>query len=208
MYTLGMDALTYEVPSQEDAHELLLFYRTLQNEQPYLHIYPDDALQSVEELQNYIHRLNQIGASHIVVAKECQRIIGCVTVEALTLPDHCGVGELGISVLKEYRDRGIGTRLMREVLSWAAGNSHIREIILHVADANRRAIHVYTELGFMIEDCGAAVYYHNAGSAGGGGGGGSAGAAESVLAQASGATHGTLCMRIDVAGQESSDLHA
>ncbi|TVR92478.1 MAG: GNAT family N-acetyltransferase [Spirochaetaceae bacterium] len=167
-----MDALTYEVPSQEDAHELLLFYLTLQNEQPYLHIYPDDALQSVEELQNYLHRLNQIGASRIVVAKESQRIIGCVTVEALTLPDQCGVGELGISVLKEYRDRGIGTRLMREVLSWAAGNAHIHEIILHVADANRRAIHVYTELGFTIEDC---------------------------EAWDSGTTHGTLCMRIDVA---------
>jgi len=178
-----MDTVTYEVPSREDAHELLFFYTTLQDEQPYLHIYPDDALQSLDELENYIHRLNQIGASHIVVAKAGCRIIGCVTVEALTLPGHAGIGELGISVLKEYRDRGIGSRLMREVLSWAAGNSHIREIVLHVADANHRAVHVYTGLGFEAEDCGSAEHFQVAGGSGEG---------------TAGEKGGTLCMRLTV----------
>lgn len=170
MYTGAMDEITYEVPSPDDAEELLLFYSALQNEHPYLHIYPDDALQSVEELANYIRRLNRLNASHIVVAKHQRRVVGCITVEELTLADQHGMGELGVSVLRAYRDRGIGSRLMREALSWAAGCSEISEIVLHVAETNHRAVHIYTGLGFELDDCGAAAYYRasiDSGDAGG-----------------------------------------
>lgn len=169
-----MGAVSYEVPSPSDAEELLTFFSALKDEHPYLHIYPDDALQSVGDLGHYIRRMNAAEGSHILVAKDDQRIVGCVTVEALTLEGFQGAGELGISVLKGYRDRGIGSRLMREMLAWATGNTHTTEIILHVDGENHRAVHIYTGLGFQVEDCGEGEYYRRDSPA------------------------GTLCMRLSV----------
>ena len=148
-----VERIVYGPVSPYEAEALLEFFSALQLEQPYLHIYPDDALRSLQELEQYIRRMNASSGSHIVVAKLGRRIIGCVTIEELTLEARRGVGELGISVLKQYRDRGIGSRLMHEILSWAREVSHLSEVVLHVDGSNRRALHIYTGLGFQIEDC-------------------------------------------------------
>jgi|GEM_PF-745972 len=147
------DSIVYGPVSPYEAEALLEFYTALQLEQPYLHIYPDDALHSLQELEQYVRRMNRSDGSHIAAAKLGRRVIGCVTIEELTLEGRRGVGELGISVLKQHRDRGIGSRLMHEVLVWAREVSRLKEVVLHVDGKNRRALHIYTGLGFQIEDC-------------------------------------------------------
>ncbi|HKP54614.1 MAG TPA: GNAT family protein [Chloroflexia bacterium] len=58
---------------------------------------------------------------------------------------------IGISLHPDYRDQGIGTRMMRYIISWARETGIIRRLDLHVFTYNARAIHLYEKLGFVLE---------------------------------------------------------
>jgi RimJ/RimL family protein N-acetyltransferase len=58
---------------------------------------------------------------------------------------------LGISVAKEWRNKGVGTAVMRAQIDWAAANPQVHRLELEVFAGNERAIHVYEKLGFVRE---------------------------------------------------------
>ena len=60
-------------------------------------------------------------------------------------------GAIGISVNKEWRDKGLGTALMQRLIHWAKGKVIITRLELTVMTHNERAIHVYEKLGFKKE---------------------------------------------------------
>lgn len=55
--------------------------------------------------------------------------------------------ELGISVRKAYWNRGIGKRMMRELIDFAKMHG-IELIDLHVLETNQAALHLYESFGF------------------------------------------------------------
>jgi RimJ/RimL family protein N-acetyltransferase len=57
---------------------------------------------------------------------------------------------LGIVVLEEFQNRGIGTKMMRYMHSWAKQKG-ITKIWLHVYTKNKKAIRLYKKLGYQIE---------------------------------------------------------
>lgn len=58
-------------------------------------------------------------------------------------------GGLGISIIKEYREEGVGWVLMKEILKWAK-KLKIKIVILDVFKTNQRALNFYKKLGFKI----------------------------------------------------------
>ncbi len=58
--------------------------------------------------------------------------------------------EMGISVAKHHRGRGVGRALMQAMLEWA-GAAGIRRIELKVYARNERAIRLYRSFGFEAE---------------------------------------------------------
>lgn len=58
---------------------------------------------------------------------------------------------LGISVATEWRNRGVGTALMKQGLDWCEANPLIKRLELEVFGDNDRALHVYEKLGFERE---------------------------------------------------------
>jgi RimJ/RimL family protein N-acetyltransferase len=58
---------------------------------------------------------------------------------------------LGISVAKDWRNRGVGTAIMRTLIDWCAANPQIKRLELEAFTHNERAIYVYEKLGFERE---------------------------------------------------------
>lgn len=58
------------------------------------------------------------------------------------------VGELAISVNREFRDEGLGSVLMEELIILARDFLKLKILSLRVFGNNQRAIHVYQKLGF------------------------------------------------------------
>jgi RimJ/RimL family protein N-acetyltransferase len=60
---------------------------------------------------------------------------------------------LGMSVRKEWRDRGVGSALMARAVEWARGSGVVTRIELDVYVENTRARHLYEKFGFEVEGC-------------------------------------------------------
>jgi len=85
----------------------------------------------------------------LLVVEDKDRVVGWCR----TLPTKCQQDKqeatLGIGLLPAYRDRGIGTALVRQALAWAGGAGYQR-IRLTTHPNNARAIHVFRRCGFSL----------------------------------------------------------
>jgi len=59
-----------------------------------------------------------------------------------------GKGELGIGLLKSYRNQGLGTQLTQQAINWAAVHGFTL-ITLTTREDNIRAIHVFEKCDFV-----------------------------------------------------------
>lgn len=67
------------------------------------------------------------------------------------LPNNSYTARLGIIIHEGYRNLGIGSKLMDELIG-IAKNNNIRKIILAVIVENEYAIHLYQKYGFEIKN--------------------------------------------------------
>jgi RimJ/RimL family protein N-acetyltransferase len=58
---------------------------------------------------------------------------------------------LGMAVPKEYRNQGIGGKLMERAVEWAKNTGVVTRIELAVYAHNAGAIHLYERFGFVVE---------------------------------------------------------
>lgn len=90
--------------------------------------------------------------NHLLAVAEWQ---GCFAGAGRLFPGgshtlHSHVAELGMFVLKPYRNRGIGRQLLKWMLDWAI-NSRLEKITLSVSVTNLLAICLYERFGFITE---------------------------------------------------------
>ena len=94
----------------------------------------------------YISQMEYSCDDIMLVAKENGKIVGCASLNRLPRRmKHRG--DFSISVMKDYWNRGIGSRLLSKIIDFAKKNSF--EIIdLQVRSDNLQAIHLYKKYGF------------------------------------------------------------
>jgi RimJ/RimL family protein N-acetyltransferase len=83
----------------------------------------------------------------LLVVEDGGSIVGWCRLFPVSCTEEADEAELGIGLLPSYRDMGLGTELVHQMLDWArkAGLQRVR--IVTRAD-NHRAIHVFTGCGF------------------------------------------------------------
>ena len=59
-------------------------------------------------------------------------------------------GDLGIGILKAYRNHGVGTRLLQVAMNWA--REHDLVVTLSCRTENLRALHLFEKIGFVKSD--------------------------------------------------------
>ena len=77
-------------------------------------------------------------------------VIGWCDIRKKDNPRHSHRGELGMGVLKNYRSKGIGSRLLDETLRHAK-KCEIEKVELGVYTGNKLAIDLYKKFGFQQE---------------------------------------------------------
>ena len=104
------------------------------------------------ELRVYYEGFGSGPADHCLAAEVDGRVVGAVWTRIMNDYGHVGDGipSFAISLLPEYRGQGIGTRLMREMLSLLKEKGY-RQASLAVQKANY-AVRMYKNVGFEIID--------------------------------------------------------
>lgn len=80
-----------------------------------------------------------------LVAEVDGRVVGLLTAE-----DYHGIASLGMMLLPDWRGRGIGPRLLDELVAWARRRG-AHKLSLQVWPHNTGAIRLYERYGFAVE---------------------------------------------------------
>lgn len=110
---------------------------------------PRDIIAS-PELQIYAERFGALKDDFALVAEIEGKIVGAVWVRIVNDYGHIDeeTPSLAISLYKEYRGQGIGTNMMKEMLSLLKTHGYKR-VSLSVQKANY-AVEMYRKIGFEI----------------------------------------------------------
>jgi RimJ/RimL family protein N-acetyltransferase len=114
---------------------------------------PIERLPTLQEEREFISGLVEHEASSLLLAFRGRELVGALDLHGNDRPgtEHCG--RLGMSVARAYRNQGIGTRLLEELVGWAIAGGRIRRIELEVLANNPAAIALYRKAGFVQEGC-------------------------------------------------------
>jgi RimJ/RimL family protein N-acetyltransferase len=135
----------------DDAEAMLTYIRSVAEETEFFVIQPDEFPPTVEAEQAWIQEHVDHPGKLLLLADVDGTIIGNVTFEAGAFRRISHRGNLGISVAKQWRGRGVGTALLVSLLEWATENSDIEKVCLDVFATNATAIGLYQKLGFIEE---------------------------------------------------------
>jgi RimJ/RimL family protein N-acetyltransferase len=104
---------------------------------------------SVEDEKKWIQSHNENGL--LLVAEKDELIIGMLNFRLSSHKKFSHNGFFGMSVQEQFTGMGIGTLLLNEMLHWAEADRRVEKIYLEVFANNKRALHLYTKLGFIEE---------------------------------------------------------
>lgn len=134
-------------PSAEDAAAMLDYLKQIGRETDNLTFGGEGLPLTAEEEAACITRAANSQDEWMMVAKEAGRIIGDISLTRLPRRmQHRG--DLGMAVLREYWNRGVGTALLREAVRFAKENGFTC-LDLQVRCDNLAAIHLYEKFGFQ-----------------------------------------------------------
>ncbi|MDO4711901.1 MAG: GNAT family protein [Peptostreptococcaceae bacterium] len=130
---------------------ILKMIEKLSDESDDLPFTSEDIGVRAEHLKHYIERLNAMDNSIFLIAKHGDSPIGFGYLEGgkRQRTHHCA--NLGLGVLHEYSNIGIGQAVVEQLLSYARSSDSIAKIDLQVLKDNQKAIRLYKKSGFEVE---------------------------------------------------------
>ena len=136
-----------EKASPKDASALLEYLKRIGGESDNLSFGAEGLSFTAEAEAAYLKEIEASKDSVMLLAKVKGRIIGCASLSRLPRRmKHRG--DLSVSVLKEFWNRGIGRSLTESIINFARENG-FSIIDLQVRSDNSAAIHLYEKLGFV-----------------------------------------------------------
>ncbi|MFC6254424.1 GNAT family N-acetyltransferase [Secundilactobacillus hailunensis] len=136
--------LTLRKALPTDAQATLKLLKILKTESTTFEDTSDDVDPATESEQ--IKQISNSNQQLLLLAILDGNPVGLVTI----LPTSAnGTGEIGVAVLKQHWQKGIGRELMLSGLDWAALDSSYEIISLTVQARNQRAVKLYQDIGFQ-----------------------------------------------------------
>ena len=134
----------------QDAQQFADFLSIVGKETPFL-VGDGSVDMTTEELARNLGDLYESPNNVLMVTLVDGRIVGTASVSASGKRRMEHLGEIGISVLKDYWGFGLGSLLLEELIAWSREGGIIRRLELTVQHRNQRAIHLYEKMGFVTE---------------------------------------------------------
>lgn len=147
--TINDSVLTLRAPETQDAMILLDFLKKVSGETPYLIRTEEEVNIPLEKEISFINRLNNSKTDFMILAFLDDIFIGNCSMTSYPYNRQKHRADMGIALLQEYTDLGIGTILMDRLVSTAINNG-IEKLELDVFSKNEKAIHLYNKYSFKV----------------------------------------------------------
>ncbi|MBV7389474.1 GNAT family N-acetyltransferase [Enterococcus alishanensis] len=135
----------------KDAAEILAFTNIVNQETDFI-VVDELGIELTEELLAInLESIYESENNILLVAEVNGMIVGNASVKASSEAPIRHVGEVGMSIFKDFWGMGLGTILLEEIIAWSEETEVIYRLELTVQERNQRAIHLYQKLGFKEE---------------------------------------------------------
>lgn len=139
----------FRSPLVSDAKAILEHMIKTSEETYFMARYPEEFQRTVEEQAEILKEISDSKNSFMIAIFDDGELIANAGVQAIGPQiKYRHRGGMGISIQKKYCDMGLGTILMREMIS-NAHKTELEQIELGVFGDNSRAIHLYRKMGFQ-----------------------------------------------------------
>ena len=112
---------------------------------------PEEFTHTLADEEAFIREHAASDNSVFLIAVAGNQILGQVNLKGGSRRATRHSAELGISVHRHWRDRGVGRKLIAAAIKWARESGVVTRIWLRVYARNARAVHLYETCGFEYE---------------------------------------------------------
>lgn len=137
--------------TKADAVDMVAYLDHIAGESDYLTFGAGELSITVEAEEALIEARAEADNQLMIGVFDNEKMVGNLSFAAGSKPRIRHSGEFGISVLKAYWGKGIGTALLEYLIQWAEESNIIQKINLRVRSDNTQAIKVYEKFGFVTE---------------------------------------------------------
>jgi putative acetyltransferase len=88
---------------------------------------------------------------HILIAETERKVVGMIGLHIFKSARQRHIASLGMTIMREYQGKGIGKKLMENILDLADNWLMLIRIELDVTEDDERAIRLYRSFGFDVE---------------------------------------------------------
>ncbi len=140
-------------PMAEDAPKVAEYSKKIFEDDRFFLTTAEEARErhTAEKVQDYIQKVYSDPNQVTIITEADGCIVSMSHVECGGYKRTQHVGQMGISILPDWRGIGLGTAILRAMIDWAAANPVIEKLALGVWAANPRAIELYKKMGFVEE---------------------------------------------------------
>ena len=142
-------AITYRTAVPEDAAQLLEYLKNVGAETDNLTFGAEGMPVTEEQERKFLESLRDDPCNRLFLALDGERIVGDCSLNGSARPRICHRMSLGISVLRDYWGRGVGSALMEQMIAYAKSRG-MRMLTLGVRADNLRAKALYRKYGFVL----------------------------------------------------------
>lgn len=135
----------------EDASQIVEVSKTIGDQTEFLVADEYGENMPIHLLENQLETIHDSDNQLLLVAVVEEQIVGSASVRTSEEKRVSHIGEVGISLLKDYWGIGLGSVLLEELMDWSQQTEKIRRLELTVQKQNERAIHLYEKFGFQTE---------------------------------------------------------
>jgi len=143
-----MDKITFREPRISDLKSILEMINSLVEEKAYIVVQKKLTIREERDyLKNVIKEIKNKSSVYTVIDIN-GKVRGNAKVSLVDSGPRKHIGELGISIMKEARGKGLGEKLFKKIIEKAVKELKVKIITLYVVSENKIAINLYKKMGF------------------------------------------------------------
>ena len=131
-----------------DAENIMNTIKTYISDSEYIPKMFEEFKMTLEQEINWIHSFTISENSLLLVAEYEGEIIGNIDINGNPRIIMYHTGMIGMGMLQEWRNAGLGTALMESAISWAKENPVLELLWLQVYTENQLGLYLYKKMGF------------------------------------------------------------
>lgn len=132
-----------------DAAPLIQTVKEYLSDSDYIPQSPEEFNLTIEQEEHWIASFLERENSLLILAEFDGKLIGNIDISGHTrqMMEHTAV--IGMGIISEWRNTGLGTQLMQHAIDWARENALLELLWLQVYTDNQMGLALYKKMGFQ-----------------------------------------------------------